>query len=287
MTIPDKPKGRGREVEPSELVSAARAVGVDVLQPASPHDETFLAQLRALEPDILLVASYGVILKPSLLELAPRGALNVHGSLLPRWRGASPIQAALLAGDSNTGVSIQRIVLALDEGDVLLAVERAIGARETSGELFGALAVIGGEALVEALDALDAGTATFTPQDPTRATYARKLKKEHGRIDWLQNAVEIERRVRAMNPWPLARFTDSKAREISVLEALVVVREVGAAPGVVLEAGSRLVVACGRDALELTTVLPAGKRPMSGAEFARGARLEVGQSLINTTEHSP
>ncbi|MFM7297838.1 MAG: methionyl-tRNA formyltransferase, partial [Planctomycetota bacterium] len=169
VTLPDKPKGRNREVEPSELALAARAHEISVLQPADPHAPEFLDALRALAPDVLVVASYGVILKPALLELAPHGALNVHGSLLPRWRGASPIQAAVLAGDARTGVSIQRIVLALDEGDVLLAKERASGARETSGDLFDALALLGGDALVEALDLLEHGRAVFTPQDGSRA----------------------------------------------------------------------------------------------------------------------
>lgn len=277
VTLPDRPKGRGREVEESELVRAARASAVSVLQPADPHAESFLAGLRALAPEVLTVASYGVILKPALLELAPRGALNVHGSLLPRWRGASPIQAALLAGDAITGVSIQRIVLALDEGDVLLARERPIGARETAADLFAALAVLGGEALVEALDLLESEKAVFTPQDATRATYARKLRKEHGALDWSKSAVELERAVRAFNPWPLARLLDPKGREVSVLEARVL--DASGPAGSVLEAGPGFVVACGAGALELLSVQPAGKRPMAGAEFLRGARIEVGQRV--------
>jgi folate-dependent phosphoribosylglycinamide formyltransferase PurN len=184
VTLPDKPRGRSREVEESELVRAARGHGLAVFQPADPHAPEFLGELRTLRPEVLCVASYGVILKPALLELCPQGALNVHGSLLPRWRGASPIQAAVLAGDAVTGVSIQRIVLALDEGDVLLARERTIGARETSGDLFASLAVLGGEALVEALDRLEDGEATFTPQDPrvrpTRARSARNVARSTG-----------------------------------------------------------------------------------------------------------
>ena len=258
---------------------AARGHGLAVFQPADPHAPEFLGELRTLRPEVLCVASYGVILKPALLELCPQGALNVHGSLLPRWRGASPIQAAVLAGDALTGVSIQRIVLALDEGDVLLAKERTIGPRETSGDLFASLAVLGGEALVEALDRLEDGNATFTPQDPTRATYARKIRKERGAIDWSKPAVEIERAVRAFNPWPLARLRDPKGRELNVLAAQVVERNESAEPGTVLEADERFVVACGSGALELLEVQVAGKRAMHTAEFLRGARMSKGEKV--------
>lgn len=279
VTLPDKPRGRSREVEESELVRAARGHGLAVFQPADPHAPEFLGELRTLRPEVLCVASYGVILKPALLELCPQGALNVHGSLLPRWRGASPIQAAVLAGDAVTGVSIQRIVLALDEGDVLLAKERTIGARETSGDLFASLAVLGGEALVEALDRLEDGEATFTPQDPTRATYARKIRKERGAIDWTKSAVELERAVRAFNPWPLVRFCDPKGRELNLLAAQVVEGDATAAPGTVLEAGPRFVVACGSGALEPLEVQAAGKRALPAAEFLRGARISKGETV--------
>ncbi len=277
VTLPDKPKGRNREVEPSELAKAAQAHGIAVLQPADPHASEFLETLRALAPDVLVVASYGVILKPALLELAPHGALNVHGSLLPRWRGASPIQAAVLAGDAVTGVSIQRIVLALDEGDVLLAKERAIRPQDTSGELFDALALLGGDALVEALDLLEQGRAVFRPQDGSRATYARKIRKERGAIDWSKDASEIERAVRAYNPWPLARMLDPKGRELNVHATRVV--EGAGKPGHVLEASARFVVACGHGALELVTVQVAGKRALPAAEYLRGARIEAGQQV--------
>ncbi len=277
MTAPDKPRGRGREVEPSELVLAAREQGIEVLQPADPHEPKVLERLRALAPDVLVVASYGVIMKPMLIDLAPHGSLNVHASLLPRWRGASPIQAAIAAGDERTGVSIQRIVPALDEGDVLHARERAIGAEETAGELLAALAELGGEAIVEALELLSSGRARFEPQDPSRASYARKLKKERGTIDWTRPARELARHVRAMNPWPGARTLDARGRELTVLVAREVA--VHGSPGVVLEAGARFVVACGENALELVQLTPAGKRPMSGAEYLRGARTNVGEQL--------
>lgn len=277
VTAPDRPKGRGREVEPSELVLAARDEGVRVLQPEDPHAPECLDELRALEPEVLVVASYGVIMKPALLDLAPHGALNVHGSLLPRHRGASPIQAAIAEGDEVTGVTIQRMVRALDEGDVIVTRERPIGPKDTAGDLYEALAELGGEALVEALDSIERGAATFTPQDPERATYARKLKKAQGAIDWTRPAVELERHVRAMTPWPGATFVDPKGRKVTVLEASVV--DGTGAPGTVLENGERFVVATGEGALALDRLQRAGKRPMGGAEFLRGARLATGDLL--------
>jgi methionyl-tRNA formyltransferase len=279
VSAPDRPQGRGRVVEASQLVLAARAAGVEVLQPIDPHSDEHLGRLRALKPDVLLVASYGVILKSNELDLAPHGALNVHASLLPRHRGASPIQAAILAGDAQTGVTIQRIVKALDEGDVLLAKERAIGDGETAGELLAALAQLGGAAAVEALDLLESGRAKFAPQDASRATYARKLTKEHGVIDWSKSAGELARFVRAMNPWPGATSVDSKQRAFTLLAAREVATSARAQPGVVLEAQSRFVVACGSGALELVSLVPAGKRAMSGEEFLRGARIAVGERL--------
>jgi methionyl-tRNA formyltransferase len=275
ITPPDRPRGRGRSVSVSPLVSLANELDIPVLQPANPHDA--LDELRALEPEVLVIASYGVILKPSLLELAPLGCLNVHGSLLPRHRGASPIQAAILAGDAETGVTIQRLVEELDAGDVLLERRRPIGPGETSGELFDALAPLGGEALVEALDQLADGSAVFTPQDPAGVTFARKLKKVHGRLDWTRPAAELERRVRAMTPWPGARFLDPKGREMTLAAASVV--DGAGEPGQVLEARERFVVAAGERALELRRVAPAGKREMDGSEYLRGARIETGANL--------
>lgn len=286
VTPPDRPRGRGRQVEPSSLVRLARAHQLRVLQPEEAHASEVQGELRALEPDVLMVCSYGVILKPELLELAPHGALNVHASLLPRHRGASPIQAAILCGDEVTGVSIQRMVAALDEGDVLTTREHAIGAHTTAPELALELARLGGEAAVEALDRIEAGTAVFTPQDSSRATYARKLRKEHGRIDFARPAREIERRVRAFASWPGARCLDPKGRVLTLLRARVVGAAPGEhAPGELIETDGRLVVATGSaasdDALEFLELVPAGKRPMSAAEYQRGARFQRGDRLTS------
>lgn len=277
VTLPDKPRGRGRKVEESPLVAEARARGIEVLQPENPHDERFLARLRELAPDALVVASYGVIMKSVLLELAPHGALNVHASLLPRHRGASPIQAAILANDAETGVAVQRMVLALDAGDVLVERRTAIGPDETAGELGSRLAELGADAAIEALDALAAGRARFTPQDAARVTLTKKIRKDHGRVDWTKPAGEVALLVRAMNPWPLARTLDAKGRELAILRARAV--DGSGAPGDVLDASQRLVVACGERALEILELVPAGKRPLGAAEFLRGARLERGTTF--------
>ena len=277
VTRPDRPRGRGRSLEASPLVELAREADLEVLQPADPHAPQVLEHLRALAPQVLFVASYGVILKPALLELASHGALNAHASLLPRHRGASPIQAALLAGDAETGVSIQRIVAELDAGDVLLERRLAIPPEATAGELFERLAELAGEAAVEALDALEEGTARFTPQDPARVTKARKLRKEHGLVDWTRPATELARFVRAMTPWPGARTQAPDGRELTLL-AVRALAESGA-PGSVLEAGPRLRVGCGAGSLELLELAPAGKRAMSAADWLRGARLAVGERM--------
>lgn len=250
-----------------------------VIQPETTREPAFAEALRAHEPDVLVVASYGELLRTDVLELAPHGALNVHGSLLPRWRGASPVQAALLAGDAETGVSIQRMVLALDAGDVLLERRTPIAAEETAGQLFDRLSELGAAALVEALDALENGTATFTPQDENAITVCRKLTKQAGVLDWSQPVHELERRVRAMHPWPGARTFLPDGRALGVLEARIVERpQAGAAgfPGGTLLPGPGLVLAAGTGALELVRIKPAGKGAMDADAFQRGARLEPG-----------
>ncbi len=288
LTRPERPQGRGLGLKRSPLVALAGELGIEVLQPADPHAAACLERLRELGPEVLFVASYGKILRPELLELTPQGALNAHASLLPRHRGASPVQAAILAGDAVTGVSIQRLVAELDAGDVLLVRQRPIGRGETAGELAAALAELAGEAAVEALDLLEAGQARFVPQDPAGVTRTRKLRKDSGRIDWTRDAASLERFVRAMTPWPGARFRDPAGREVTLLRA----REFdstevsGARPGELVAAGGRFVAGSARGLLELEEVAPAGKRAMSGAEFLRGARLAPGSQLPSFIEGS-
>lgn len=277
VTRPDKPRGRGLETSESPLAAIARAHGVDVLQPAKARDPGFIAQLRALAPDVIVVASYGEILVKEVLDLPRLGCLNVHASLLPRHRGASPIQAAILHGDAETGVSVQRMVEALDEGDVMLEERTPIGAHENAGELLERLSRLGATAIVRALDQLEAGTARFTPQDPAQATLARKIKKEHGLIDWTKSAVEIDRLVRAFTPWPGARTLSPVGSELVLLDVEPHAAGTESAhSGEIVEKGRGLVVRCGVGALEIKKLKPAGKGAMDAAAWLRGARLEVG-----------
>lgn len=286
VTRPDRPKGRGRKTEVSPLVAAAERASIEVLQPTSTRDAGFVESLRHAEPDVLLVASYGEILKRDVLELAPQGALNVHASLLPRHRGASPIQAAILAGDGETGVTIQRMVLALDEGDVLCSARLSIGDDENAGELLQRLAQLGGATAVHALDLLERGEAHFVPQDPRLATYARKLPKDAGWIDWSQPADEIARRVRAMTPWPGARTSIAGGGELTVSKARVFDGHGATAllgtlvtPGTVLDVRNAVVVSTGAGAIAIERVKPAGKADMDGAAWLRGAHLAAGSVL--------
>lgn len=277
VTPPDRARGRGRKSEASPLVASAAAHGIDVLQPATVKDDAVVAQLRALEPDLFLVVSYGELLREAFLELPRLGSLNVHPSLLPRWRGATPIQGALLAGDEVTGTSIQRMVLALDAGDIVEQRELAVAPGETAGALAERLAELSGEALVAALTRIAAGTATFRPQNADAVTITKKLEKSDGILAWTQPAIELERRVRAMHPWPGAATTLPGGDSLRVWEARVV--EGAGAPGTVLANDGRLVVATGSGALELTNVQASGKRALDAASFLRGRPLELGTRL--------
>jgi methionyl-tRNA formyltransferase len=282
VTPPDRRAGRGRVVRPSPLVEAARSAGLEVIQPETTKDPALVDRLRQQEPDVLLVASYGEILRRDLLDLAPQGALNVHASLLPRHRGASPIQAAILAADAETGVSIQRMVLALDEGDVLHEVRTPIGPRETSGELLDRLSVLGGEAAVHALDLVESGKALYRSQNPEEATYARRIAKAAGQIDWSKSAVEVDRHVRAMSPWPGARTKAPNGREIVILalaDPQTTPQESGAAPGTILQAGPQLLVATGRGVVEILELTPSGSVRMDASAWLRGARLTAGETF--------
>ncbi|MBL6720611.1 MAG: methionyl-tRNA formyltransferase [Planctomycetes bacterium] len=276
VTPPDRRSGRGRALQRNPVAAAAHARGCPVLQPESMRAPESVAWLREQDPEVLAVASYGELLRTEVLELAPFGALNVHGSLLPRWRGASPVQAALLAGDTETGISIQQMVLELDAGDVLLERSTPIGAEETAGELAARLAVLGGEALVAALDAVEAGTVQPTPQDEAHITHCRKVPKEAGLMDFAATVQELGRLVRAMSPWPGASTTLPDGRRLQVLRLEPCAGR--GEPGAVLE-GPGLCVACRDGAVRLAEVKPAGKGAMEDAAFLRGTPLSPGTRL--------
>jgi len=289
VTQPARPVGRGNQVPPSPVVALAERASVPVRRPESSKDPELRAELAALDLDVLLVASYGELLDQAFLDLPRLFCLNVHGSLLPRWRGASPVQAAIAAGDTVTGVSIQRVVKKLDAGDVLLALETPIGPRETGGELFERLARLGGDAAVRALDLVERGDAHFVPQDPTRVTHCTKLSKRSGAIDWQRPAVEIERLVRAMDPWPGAATALPSGERFLVWRADVVAPTAslaGAAPGRAAIDDGALAVATGSGALVLREVQAPGKKRMPIGDFLRGARLPAELHFTTPREDS-
>jgi methionyl-tRNA formyltransferase len=276
VSQPDRPRGRGLNAQPSPVAAVALALGVPLLRPASVRTAETQAAIAAWKPDLLVVAAYGKILPPALLTLPTLAPVNVHASLLPRHRGAAPIAAAILAGDAETGVSIMLMSEGLDEGDVLLRRTLQIGADDTTETLTAALAELGAAALTETIAALRGAGVTAAPQDSAQATYAPRLAKEDGRIDWSAPAAVIARAVRAFAPWPSA-FTTLGGRTIKILAARVVAAS-GAArpPGALVVTGGVVRVATGAGALELLTVQAEGKKAMPAAAFAAGARVGAG-----------
>lgn len=277
VTQPDKPQGRSR----SELVSppvkvAAQSEGIPVLQPVRPVGDVFAAILRRLEPDLGVVVAYGHILRPEILSIPSRGMINVHASLLPRYRGAAPIQHAILRGETETGISIMQMEAGLDSGPIIHRVVTPIGAEETAGALAERLAELGAVALVEALSLISGGLARPQPQDHSRATYAPKIDREMARLAWQHDATTLAHQVRAFDPAPGAWTTLN-----GCILKLFGAREVPGTgePGSVLAAGERLVVAAGRGALALNEVQPSGKTRLPVAAWVRGRGISIGQRL--------
>jgi methionyl-tRNA formyltransferase len=273
---PPRPAGRGHRERRSPVHAAAAAAGWPVRTPRSLRDPETHAAFAALGLDAAVVVAYGLMLPPAVL-CAPRlGCLNVHASLLPRWRGAAPIQRALLAGDSETGVSIMLMDEGLDTGPVLLREAVPITPETTAESLHDTLAALGARLIVAALDGLSAGRLTAEPQPAAGVTYAAKLSRTESQLDWRHPAGELERRIRALTPWPGATFTAAGER-LKALAGEVVPGRAAAAPGTVLD--DRLTVACGTDALRLTRVQRPGKAPVEAAAFLRGFALPAGVRL--------
>ncbi|HET6579440.1 MAG TPA: methionyl-tRNA formyltransferase [Gemmatimonadales bacterium] len=277
VTQPDKPQGRSRStlVAPPVKAEAERS-GIPVLQPVRPLGDVFLAGLRRLEPDLGVVVAYGHILRPAVLSIPPLGMINVHASLLPRWRGAAPIQHAILAGEPETGVSIMRMEEGLDSGPVLHRAATPIGAGETAGALAERLSELGATALVDALSLLASGFTKPEPQDPVRATFAPKIDRESARLDWRREAAALARQVQAFDPVPGA-WTTHEGAALKLFGA-----DAGQGrgePGCVLAAADRLVVGCGDGALAVQEVQPAGKRRLPVTDWVRGRGIAVGARL--------
>lgn len=274
VTRPDAPQGRSRRPVPSPVAAWAAEHGIETLKPASAREPELAARLRELAPDCCPVVAYGALIPANVLAIPPRGWVNVHFSLLPAWRGAAPVQRGILAGDTETGISIFDLVPALDAGDIYRQEPSPLGDTETSGEVLARLADRGAGLLVEVLDAIEDGTATATPQLDTGITLAPKLTVADARIDWTRPAVEIDRQIRACNPNPAA-WTTYRGERFKVWLGRAQAGTV-LAPGAI-DAGRRSVnVGTGRGVLELLQVQPAGKRPMAAADWGRGLGGEPG-----------
>jgi methionyl-tRNA formyltransferase len=277
LTQPDRPAGRGQQPTASPVRRFAVGQGLEVFQPESLKSPEAAARLRAARPDAVVVAAYGMLLPSAFLDIAPQGALNIHASLLPRWRGAAPIQRALLAGDRETGISIMRMDANLDTGPVLAQRSVPIAEDEDAGSLHDKLAALGADMMVTTLAELQKGRAPAVPQPEAGVTYARKVEKEETRLDWSRPAVELERVVRAFRPSPGA-FSLLKGEPLKIWCARVC-HDRGT-PGMVLSAqDDAVVVACGEGALEVSELQRPGARRLRAAEFLRGRALAPGTLL--------
>jgi methionyl-tRNA formyltransferase len=277
-TQPDRPAGRGQKLMPSPVKQLALQHGIAVYQPQTLRDPAAQAELAALAPDLMVVVAYGLILPQVVLDTPRLGCINSHASLLPRWRGAAPIQRAIEAGDASSGVTVMQMEAGLDTGPMLLKVTTTITAEDTGGSLHDRLATLGSQAVVEAVTKLAAGGLRGEVQDDSLATYAHKLNKDEARLDWSRPAVELERLVRAFNPWPICHSTlNGEALKVHAAQ----LGEGQGAPGSVLAADkSGLTVACGEGALRLTRLQLPGGKPLSFADLYNSRREQFAPGMV-------
>ena len=285
VTQPDKPKGRGHEMDAPPVKKLALEHGLTVLQPEKAGTPEFIETIRALEPDVIAVAAYGKILKPALLEIPKYGCINVHASLLPKYRGASPIQWAVIDGEEKSGVTIMHMAEGLDTGDMIMKEEVTLDKKETAGSLHDKLAAVGGPLLLKALDALSAGTAQRIRQNEEEATYVTTLDKSFGKIDFNNPAEKIERLIRGLNPWPTAytKINDKllKIWDADALPGNLIPKDMAKAEkGTVIKAeGDELLVLSANSILKINELQLEGKKRMSTADFLRGFKIERGTIL--------
>ncbi len=284
VTQTDKPKGRGMEMVFSDVKKTALKYGIPVLQPEKASDPAFIEEIRELNPDIIVVTAYGKILKPALLSIPKYGCINVHASLLPKYRGASPIQWAVINGEEVSGVTIMYMAEGLDTGDMILQRELILDKKETAGSLHDRLAAIGGPAVLEAMDMIEEEIAPRIPQNEALANYVTTIDKSFGKIKFTDDACRIERLIRGLNPWPgTFTYIDGKMLklwDVEVLPDYKCPREIEKVPGVIAEVNKdSFVILCGSGAIKVLKLQLEGKKQMDAADFLRGYKLEKGMLL--------
>lgn len=285
-TQPDRPAGRGRKLQASPVKKAALENNIPVYQPVSLKDETEQQQLKDLNADVMIVAAYGLILPQAVLDIPRMGCLNIHASLLPRWRGAAPIQRAILAGDKETGITIMQMNAGLDTGDILSTTSCPIDTNETGGSLHDKLADLGATSLLKTLHELQSGNITPVVQDDSLATYAHKLEKQEAQLNWHNTAQQLDNQVRAFNPWPVSFFVIDE-KTIRVWQSKVIEQQHNELPGTVLSADKNGIdVACKNSVLRLLQLQPPGKKSMDVTSFLNGRSdwLPVGIQLDSPAE---
>lgn len=283
VTQPDKPKGRGKSMQYPPVKEAALAHGIEVYQPTRIREPECVENLRKYEADIIVVVAFGQILPKEILEMPKYGCINVHASLLPKYRGAAPIQWAVINGEKRTGVTIQRMAEGIDTGDMILKEEVVLHKEETGGSLFERLAKTGAELCVKTLKAIEKGTATYTPQNHEEATHTTMIKKQLGEMDWTKPAIELERLVRGLNPWPSA-YTRLNGKTLKIWKSSVETEEAGesaGSPGTIAVGKDTITVQTGKGRLRLEEVQLEGKKRMQTDAFLRGVNLETGMILGN------
>lgn len=276
VTQPDKPKGRGGAVQMPPVKETALKHNIPVYQPVKARDSEFVEEMRALNPDAMVVIAFGQILSKELLDIPKYGCINIHASLLPAYRGASPIQWAVINGDEKTGITTMMMDVGMDTGDILETAVIALEEKETGGSLFDRLSMMGGELILSTLEKAENGTLIRTPQDHEKATYVKKIPKTLGDIDWTMDAVSIERLIRGLNPWPSA-YTHWNGKMLKIWDAQVLGENTEAECGTVLLAsGEELKVQTGNGILKINSLQLEGKKRMDTAAFLRGYQIEVG-----------
>jgi len=281
VTQPDRPKGRGKRLTPPPVKIAAEAAGMKVLQPPTLRTEEAVDELAVLQPDVIIVAAFGQILQQNVLDMPPHGCLNIHASLLPRWRGAAPVTAAIRAGDLETGITLMKMDVGLDTGDMIAQRTLPVQSTHTGGTLTTELAELGAALLVDTLPDWLAGKITPQPQNDGLATLASRLKKQEGAIDWSQSATEIERQVRAFHPWP-GTFTQGPRGQLKII-TVEIAAEISppaeSVPATIFKHQREVYVTTGEGVIQLITIQPAGKKPMDAAALLNGQPELLGSQL--------